>query len=191
MTAIQAMISLRDIIGELLQKVGFNIPGITRSSSGAADTGSSSGFLSSDSNGALSSFGSSTATKSTNVGVQVLRGLALLSPLIIPMATQLRRMSPDYSSSSSSFGSGSSGLSLPSLPSMSVVPPMPPMVFPDIYYNQAMHRRRGKRSTATAMAGRTASPAHQLHQFSQHPLLSSPSLLRYLARLQQQAQHKW
>ncbi len=184
MTAIQAMISLRDIIGELLQKVGFNIPGITRSSSGAADAGSSSsGFLSSDSNGALSSFGS-TATKSTNVGVQVLRGLALLSPLIIPMATQLRRMSPDYSSS---FGSNS-GLSLPS---MSVVPPMPPMVFPDIYYNQAMHRRRGKRSTGDLAAGRAASPAHQLHQFSQHPLLSSPSLLRYLARLQRQAQHKW
>lgn len=188
MTAIQAMISLRDIIGELLQKVGFNIPGITRSSSGAADAGSSSsGFLSSssDSSGALSSFGSgSTATKSTSVGVQVLRGLALLSPLIIPMATQLRRMSPDYSSS---FGSNS-GLSLPS---MSVVPPMPPMVFPDIYYNQAMHRRRGKRSTGDLAAGRAASPAHQLHQFSQHPLLSSPSLLRYLARLQRQAQHKW
>lgn len=169
MTAIQAMISLRDIISELLQKVGFNIPGIssfiTRSEAGVDKTAASNngyGILAADTPSSSNPFSAFTSSKSTNMGVQVLRGLALLSPLIIPMATQLRRMSPE--TSSSHFTS-----SLPSLP-MPMVPPMP-MIIPDIYYNQAMHRRRGKRSLP-------------LGEAQQHPLLNSAALHRYLQALE-------
>lgn len=179
MTAIQAMVSLRDIISELLQKVGFNIPGIasfiTRSEAGvdktaaaAAASNNGYGILAAETSSSNSNpFSAFTSSKSTNVGVQVLRGLALLSPLIIPMASQLRRMSPD--SSSSHFASSSS---LPSLP-MPMVPPMP-MLIPDIYYNQAMHRRRGKRSAGEL----------QQQQLQMHPLLNSAALHRYLQALE-------
>lgn len=133
MTAIQAMISLRDIIGDILQRVGLNIPSlaslITRSEGGPEKGTGASAFLEQSSGSPLSGL---TSTKSTNLGVQVLRGLALSLPLLIPMATQIRRMSPDHSAS----------IPLQTL----TMPQLPVMSYPDMYFNQAMHRRRGKRS---------------------------------------------
>ena len=115
MTAIQTIMAFRDVIGELLGKVGFNIPTlasiITRSDMNhvkapvrvseplAASPAKSGGFTSA-----------------------LLRGVALSLPLLIPMATQIRRMSaePPY------------------------IPPIP--FIPDPYYDKALHRRRGRRS---------------------------------------------
>ena len=170
MTAIQAMISLRDVIGVLLQKVGFNIPSlaslINRSENGVDKVSGSSGFLSDSSSSALSAL---TSTKSSNVGVQVLRGLALTLPLLIPMATQMRRNSLDSSLA-------------PSLPIS--IPHMP--MYPDIYYNQAMHRRRGKRSINLGHDQKWAS-AMTVPAFRgaavQH-LLNSRPILSYLRRME-------
>ena len=137
MTAIQAMVSLRDIIGDLLQRVGLNMPSlaslITRSEHGNEKV--SPGFTESSNGGALSHL---TSNKGTNMGIQLLRGLALSLPLLIPMATQIRRMSPDTSSAAAT---AAATMAQP------LILPQMPIMLPDLYYNQAMHRRRGKRST--------------------------------------------
>ena len=165
MTAIQAMVSIRDIIGELLQKVGFNMPSlaslITRSENGADKTTA----LSQLSDSSSSPLNSLTATKSTNVGVQVLRGLALSLPFIIPMATQLRRMSIDT-------------------PSVASIPltQVPQMMIPDIYYNQAMHRRRGKRSLNSQQTAAMIVPLFRDSEAMSH-LLDSRPILSYLQQM--------
>jgi len=166
MTAIQAMISLRDIIGDLLQRVGINIPSlaslVTRSETGA-EKGTSTSALLADSPSALSTF----TSKTSNVGVQVLRGLALSLPLLIPMATQIRRMSPDTQVTPT--------ITIPSMP-----------MIPDLYYyNQAMHRRRGKRSLNYGQVGKRA-PARvksSLHDAAVEHMLSSRPILDYLRKM--------
>ncbi|XP_054156821.1 dual specificity protein kinase shkD-like [Oppia nitens] len=123
MTAIQAIVAFREVIGELLQKVGFNLPSlasiITRSDmnhvkapvrvQAAAQT-----LEAADS-----------VVKSTGIAGALLRGMAISLPLLIPMATQIRRMSNEPT-----------------------VPPYIPAIpfIPDPYYNRALHRRRGRRS---------------------------------------------
>lgn len=114
MTAIQAIMAFRDVIGELLSKVGFNIPGlasiITRSDMNQVKTPVRVSEPLADS------------SIKSGLGSALLRGVALSLPLLIPMATQIRRMSaePPY------------------------IPPIP--FIPDPYYDKALHRRRGKRS---------------------------------------------
>lgn len=110
MTAIQAIVAFREVIGELLQKVGLNIPSLA------------SIVTRSDINSIVKTpqvEESTTTAKSGGMAAVLLRGLALSLPLLIPMATQMRRMSTD--------------------------PYIPPLPFiPDPYYNTALHRRRGR-----------------------------------------------
>jgi len=116
LTAIQAIVAFREVIGELLQKVGFNLPSIasiiTRSDVNHMKTPMRVPEPELD-------------VKSGGIGSALLRGMALSLPLLIPMATQIRRMSTDP-------------------------PYIPPIPFiPDPYYNRALHRRRGRRSVPT------------------------------------------
>lgn len=126
LTAIQALVSIRDVIGELLHRVGINIPAfasLINRSEGDKLKASIPSFL-------MGSVNSPLAIKSSNAA-SLLRGLALSLPLLIPMATQLRRMSVDNT---------------PSIPLRNSFPVSSQMLF-DPYYNQALHRRRSKRST--------------------------------------------
>lgn len=149
MTAIQAMVAVRDIIGDLMHRVGFNLPSslaslITRSETSEDDKVNLSGDTSSG------------VTKAANVGV-LLRGLALSLPLLIPMATQIRRMSTD---------------------TPMVVPRFAQLPFvPDPYYNQALHRRRGRRSVQTLTPERARSTIEQLEQVER--------ILRYLRQMEE------
>ena len=118
LTAIQAIVAFREVIGELLQKVGFNLPNlasiITRSDMNHIKTPVRLPEPLADS-----------SVKSGGLGTALLRGMALSLPLLIPMATQIRRMSADP-------------------------PYIPPIPFiPDPYYDRALHRRRGRRSVPT------------------------------------------
>ncbi len=110
MTAIQAIVALREVIGELLQKVGLSLPSlasiITRSD------------VNSIVKTPLQSEDATISSKASGLAV-LLRGIALSLPLLIPMATTIRRMSNDP-----------------------YVPPLP--FLPDPYYNAALHRRRGR-----------------------------------------------
>ena len=118
LTAIQAIVAFREVIGELLQKVGFNLPTlasiITRSDMNHLKAPVRIPEPLEDSSG-----------KASGLGSVLLRGMALSLPLLIPMATQIRRMSaePPY------------------------IPPIP--FIPDPYYDRALHRRRGRRSVPT------------------------------------------
>jgi hypothetical protein len=110
MTAIQAIVALREVIGELLQKVGLSLPSLA------------SIITRSDVNSIVKTpLQAEDATVSSKAGglAVLLRGIALSLPLLIPMATTIRRMSNDP-----------------------YVPPLP--FLPDPYYNAALHRRRGR-----------------------------------------------
>lgn len=141
LTAIQAIVSLRDMIGVLLKRAGINIPAslaslITRSEN--AEKGAPASFLLPDSSGA-----SSLANVKSNNMALLVRGLALSLPLLIPMATQIRRMSTDNVVPQ---------FQLPQFPLM-----------PDPYYDQALHRRRGKRSVNRMAMNMPVSSEQILH----------------------------
>lgn len=143
LTAIQALVSIRDVIGELLHRVGINIPTFTslvnRSEGDKLKTSSVPAFLLSGAGGGSTS--PLLALKSSNAA-SLLRGLALSLPLLIPMANQLRRMSVDNA------------------PVAAVAPlrnpfPVSSQMLFDPYYNQALHRRRSRRSaTSTILPAR-------------------------------------
>lgn len=165
MTAIQAMISLRDILGDLLHRVGINIPSlaslITRSETDRKHPVTSLLTDSSSSPGSLASALSS--TKSSNAAL-LLRGLAISLPLLIPMATQIRRMSSDSAA-------------ITPLNQLNLQQLQPLNFIPDPYYNQALHRRRGKRSLNSL-----ALPAVSTQQFQEH-LLAAEQIIRALEKL--------
>ena len=186
MSAIQTMISIRNIIGDLLHKVGVNLPSslaslITRSSDHNNEKHS---LLSTGGDSAAASILSSASSK-VNAAL-LIRGLALSLPLLIPMANQIRRMSTDSgvlsapqppSSSSSSFTSASQSLSA-SLPTSSLmVPPFQLPQFDPYGYDRALHRRRGKRSiTATTLSESTQRMLR---------LREQQQILRYLRQMEE------
>ncbi|KAH9521410.1 hypothetical protein DERF_005071 [Dermatophagoides farinae] len=186
MSAIQTMISIRNIIGDLLHKVGVNLPSslaslITRSSDHNNEKHS---LLSTGGDSAAASILSSASSK-VNAAL-LIRGLALSLPLLIPMANQIRRMSTDSGvlsapppppSSSSSFTSASQSLSA-SLPTSSLmVPPFQLPQFDPYGYDRALHRRRGKRSiTATTLSESTQRMLR---------LREQQQILRYLRQMEE------
>jgi hypothetical protein len=120
LTAIQAIVAFREVIGELLQKVGFNLPSLA-----SIITRSDLNSIKPPVRVAETLEDSSVQFKTGGLGTTLLRGMALSLPLLIPMATQIRRMSADP-------------------------PYIPPIPFiPDPYYDRALHRRRGRRSLST------------------------------------------
>jgi len=118
LTAIQALVAFREVIGELLQKVGIGWPNLGSILSNADNLNTKTNLQYSNEEALAAA--SATATKGTaGFASALLRGVALSLPLLIPMATTIRRMSTDQ-----------------------YVPPLP--FIPDPYYNSAMHRRRGR-----------------------------------------------
>ncbi|OTF76373.1 hypothetical protein BLA29_006241, partial [Euroglyphus maynei] len=150
MSALQTMISIRNIIGDLLHKVGVNLPSslasfITRSSDQNGDLNEKHSLLSADS-------GATNLLSSKVNAALLLRGLALSLPLLIPMANQIRRMSTDGSASSPTVASSPSFSALPA--SSLMVAPFQLPQFDPYGYDRALHRRRGKRS-ATSLSETT------------------------------------
>lgn len=180
MSAIQAMISLRNIIGDLLHKFGVNIPSslaslITRSEVSSVANSANSETAAN----ALSSLLSSASTK-VNAAL-ILRGLALSLPLLIPMANQLRRMSTE---NNPVFVPSSSGTSMP-LASQASMQSMIPPLFPhfDPYgYDRAAHRRRGKRSAPMFSTTST----YGTNNVNAENTLLSPNINRLLKYTEQQ-----
>lgn len=177
MSAIQAMISLRNIIGDLLHKFGVNIPSslaslITRSEvSSVANSGNSETAAN-----ALSSLLSSASSK-VNAAL-ILRGLALSLPLLIPMANQLRRMSTE----NNPVFVPSSGTSMPLSSQASMQSMMPPLLphFDPYGYDRAAHRRRGKRSAPMF------STTYSTNNAGAEDTLLSPNINRLLKYSEQQ-----
>ncbi|KAH9425176.1 hypothetical protein DERP_013407 [Dermatophagoides pteronyssinus] len=177
MSALQTMISIRNIIGDLFHKVGFNLPSslaslITRSSDPNGLDDDKHSLLSSDSSAANIL---STAASKVNAGL-LIRGLALSLPLLIPMANQIRRMSSDGAPLPlQPFASSSSSSSVPTSSLMAAPITFQLPQFDPYGYDRALHRRRGKRS-ATALSESTQRMLRRQEQ---------QRILRYLKQMEE------
>lgn len=120
LSAIQALLSFRQVITELLDKVTISWPNLAQMILRSEPT-------SPINRTPLAGSGQETEiTKSSGLGTTLLRGVALSLPFLLPMAPILKRMS--------------TGTNIYTGPG-----PMPPFI-PDFYYNAATHRRRMGRS---------------------------------------------